>query len=110
MNTKTLFSPPICPRCGCERSGTAHFCNTAPGLILNASQAEAVYSAMCVLNNVSARIDAFFYAEAIHVREIPDGRIVTHRTASGVPGMSVIAPEVHASQSAFATAYGLQQG
>lgn len=76
-------------------------------LILNQSQAEAVYSAMCALNNVSARLDCFFWGEAIHARELPDCRIVIHQT---LPGRPAAEPEIHADQSAFATAYSLQQG
>lgn len=74
-------------------------------LILNKAQAEAVYSAMCALNNVSMRIDTFCEAECLHVREISDGRIVIHKTPEDHANAK---SEEHASQPAFATAYGLQ--
>ena len=76
----------------------------ADGLILTKSQAEAVYSAMCALNNVSMFIGA-------EIREL--GRLVTVREdamgrihVEDLPALR----ELHADQSAFATAYGLQQG
>ncbi len=66
--------------------------------ILNKSQAEAVYSAMCALNNVSGRVDA----------QMPSGRVVEGAngvilvTAYGRPS------EDYGNQAAFATAYGLK--
>ena len=66
--------------------------------ILNQAQAEAVYSAMCALNNVSGRVDA----------QMPSGRVV--EGANGV--ILVIAYgkplEDYGNQAAFATAYGLK--
>lgn len=76
-------------------------------MILNQSQAEAVYSAMCALNNVgNVRLDAFL-ENHFHAREMSDGRIVVH--AASTPGY-IAQPEIYADQAAFATAYGLQQG
>lgn len=73
-------------------------------LILNKSQAEAVFSAMCALNNVGMRIDAFGGTDMTHIRETPDGRIVIHKTIEHIDSTR---SERHASQAAFATAYGL---
>lgn len=67
-------------------------------LILNQSQAEAVYSAMCVLNNVDFR-----------ACDLSFGKAIVKQTSSGT--ISVIGTvgddEQYASQAAFATAYGL---
>lgn len=76
-------------------------------LILNQSQAEAVYSAMCELNNVSARLDTFIEAESIHCREISGGRVVIHKTPESP---ALVVSEEYPDQSAFATAYGLDTG
>ena len=66
--------------------------------ILNQAKAEAVYSAMCALNNVGGNFGMF---------EIEDNRV-------GVFGSGAVQIvnkygqfESYASQSAFATAYGL---
>lgn len=68
-------------------------------MILNKSQAEMVYSAMCYLNNVSGTLSATI--EGVRVEE-------THSGAVQVWTLDSIGnPERHASQSAFATAYGL---
>lgn len=66
--------------------------------ILNQAQAEAVYSAMCALNNVGGRIAANI--GVINVYESIDGWVQV--TSPGLP------TEVYATQSEFATAYGLQ--
>lgn len=76
--------------------------------ILNQAQAEAVYSAMCHLNNVSGQISA----------QIGTGdatlTIADYGTDAGIKvsslGRNGVDHEWHANQSAFATAYGLQQG
>ena len=70
-------------------------------MILTQAQAEAVYSAMCSLNNVSGRIDAHI-SSAGRVVECANGVVLV--TAYGKQS------EDYSSQSAFATAYGLQQG
>lgn len=83
-------------------------------MILTQSQAEAVYSAMCALNNVSANsgVSVSLVGEA-------DGEMarytVTENAAGEIEVIKGPAParravEKHDNQSAFATAYGLQQG
>ena len=78
-------------------------------LILNQSQAEAVYSAMCHLNNVGGRLHATLEQDgAVHVRETGQGiQVWINEGEHLAPGCEV---EQYADQSAFATAYGLQQG
>ena len=66
--------------------------------ILNRAQAEAVYSAMCALNNVSFRACDLSFDKAI-VKQAFSGAI----NVIGVVGDD----ECYDSQSAFATAYGL---
>lgn len=74
--------------------------------ILSKAQAEAVYSAMCALNNVGARLDAFL-ENAFHAREMADGRVVVHIVPNVTfPGSHAAEPEIYADQSASA-AYGL---
>ena len=77
-------------------------------MILTQAQAEAVYSAMCALNNVGGRLHARIKATPgalIHVNELPSGHMQLW------PGDAVGNPtgplESHHNQSAFATAYGL---
>lgn len=81
--------------------------------ILTQAQAEAVYSAICALNNVGLRgvaeweqvFDTGYYPkrkEQFEVREQRDGSILVR--ILGVDG------ETYDNQSAFAAAYGLQQG
>lgn len=77
-------------------------------MILNQSQAAAVYSAMCALNNVSGRIKAQFgdvSDDGVNVFEELDGSVNVVR----VRHYDVLEAERYASQAAFATAYGLQQ-
>lgn len=71
--------------------------------ILSKAQAEAVYSAMCALNNVSGRINV--EVEGVNAAENRDGSISVWADS----GMSDD-QEVYDSQAAFAAAYGLQQG
>src|SRR5690606_35745926 len=71
-------------------------------MILSKEQAEAVYSAMCALNNVSARLD-------VH---LPEGNGLAIRVYEGLGGRVFLTTERgqterHANQSAFAEAYGL---
>jgi len=78
-------------------------------LILNQSQAEAVYSAMCALNNVGGRVQATFgdrASESVHAFEKDCGsvRVVQVRR------YRVVLAENYPNQSAFATAYGLDHG
>lgn len=71
-------------------------------LILNQSQAEAVYSAMCALNNVGGRMRCTLADNS--------GDIDIYERSNGSIQILGNDPESHESQSAFATAYGLQQG
>lgn len=75
-------------------------------MILNQSQAAAVYSAMCALNNVSGRIKAQFgdvSDDGVNVFEELDGSVNVVR----VRHYDVLEAEHYASQAAFAAAYGL---
>lgn len=74
---------------------------TTPSLtaqqLLTRAQADAVYSAMCALNNVSGYLDAVM--QGIRVKEHANGVVqITRKGAS----------EDYASQIAFATAYELR--
>lgn len=70
-------------------------------MILTQAQAEAVYSAMCALNNVGARIAASIDGGENEVCEMHDGTVVIHANFG-------LTKEQHANQAAFAAAYGLQ--
>lgn len=70
----------------------------AAALILNPAQAEAVYSAMCALNNVCGRLQATFDGGLISVEEVQVGTILVSRFYGGPR-------EVYASQADFAIAY-----
>jgi len=77
-------------------------------LFLNQSQAEAVYGAMCALNNVGGRI-------AATVAIVDAGTHVNvYETSLGVVCLvkvcdfDLVDSEGYESQAAFATAYGLQ--
>ncbi|PTT88409.1 hypothetical protein DBR42_09845 [Pelomonas sp. HMWF004] len=74
--------------------------------ILTRPQANAVYSAMCTLNNVGARLSArrSIGTEWFSVLEDDSGMVVVWTVADGRPDQV----ERHASQSDFAAAYGLQ--
>lgn len=74
-------------------------------LILNQSQAEAVYSAMCHLNNVGMRIGATLDG-AVRVIELPAGTVHVRRYIGG----EWVDGELYGNQTAFATAYGLDTG
>ena len=76
-------------------------------LILTQAQAEAVYSAMCALNNVGGLLSAHIRTDTGHFIEVHEDEM----------GIRMVAAEVHLpptevfpNQSAFATAYSLQQG
>ena len=71
-------------------------------MILGKEQAQAVYSAMCALNNVGGRIDVTW---PDHGRVIEDAKSFVF-----VFSREGVVLEKHVSQAAFATAYGLQQG
>lgn len=68
--------------------------------ILTKAQAEAVYSAMCALNNVDFRACNLSFGNAI-VKQAFNGTI-------SVIGTAAVDDEQHDNQSAFATAYGLE--
>ena len=75
--------------------------------ILNQAQAEAVYNAMCALNNVGAAIDCLLPlggGKAVRVYEALNASVHVATEAGGRAWQSV---ERHESQSAFSTAYGL---
>ena len=78
-------------------------------LILNQSQAEAVYSAMCALNNVGGIFDAKFkkyVGERIGVIVVQaawDGEVFIKFDVFEMAQQS----ELYIDQSAFAEAYGL---
>lgn len=75
-------------------------------MILNQSQAEAIYSAMCAMNNVGGRIAVNFdedKAESINIFEKADGTVSVWQRNYGLTHND----ETHTSQAAFATAYGL---
>lgn len=74
-------------------------------MILTKAQAEAVYSAMCHLNNVGMRIGATLDG-GVRVIEVPGGAVHVRRFIGG----EWASGELYGDQSAFATAYGLQQG
>lgn len=74
-------------------------------MILNQAQAEAVYSAMCALNNVGGKLDV----------KIPAGNGLCTRVFEAMQGIILITEDTsmsinrerHANQSDFATAYNL---
>jgi hypothetical protein len=77
-------------------------------LILNPAQAEAVYSAMCALNNISnynAIQFTNFRGELIGVATKATGEVIVERGAP-VPATR----ESYPTQAEFATAYGLNAG
>ena len=69
-------------------------------MILNQSQAEAVYSAMCALNNVGNVSSEFNLPNDIWVASTSSGVMV-------VPRVHGAAIEQYSNQAAFAVAYGL---
>lgn len=72
-------------------------------LILNQSQAEAVYSAMCAMNEVGGKIDRIdLEGSEVRVRENTAGRVFVESMERG--------EEAYFDQSDFATAYGLDHG
>ena len=71
-------------------------------LILNPSQAEAVYTAMCHQNNVSGTLSATLPG-GVRVEECHDGSIQVWTLDT------MDRPERYASQANFATAYGMNE-
>lgn len=82
----------------------------APALILTKAQAEAIYSAMCVMNNVGGKVDAYVpnlsnpakKGHLVAVREM--GATTVEVRAGFAEGAE---REDYRNQAAFATAYGL---
>ncbi|MDX3877636.1 hypothetical protein [Achromobacter denitrificans] len=75
----------------------------ASNQILTAAQAQAVYSAMCALDNISVNFDTMWRAddgESVRITENKYG-VLVHK--GGEQGVS----EHYADQAAFAAAYGL---
>ena len=92
----------------CEKTATI-VPATKPALVLNPAQAEAVYSAMCALNNVGGRCHV--KAEAFEAQERKNGSVLIFSFATDAEGeVTAMAEEVYASQSDFATTYGLSTG
>ncbi|AVS68144.1 hypothetical protein C8245_22985 [Paracidovorax avenae] len=71
--------------------------------ILTQAQAEAVYSAMCNLNNVFMRLDGCV-GTGIRCHEDENGEVFVFKTLAGHTGGP---REEYANQTAFAAAYGL---
>ena len=75
-------------------------------MILTQAQAEAVYSAMCALNNVCAKMKAEMRSsdkkQYVEVQQTGERVYVSQYTGGRVSGT-----ELHADQTAFAAAYGL---
>ena len=75
--------------------------------ILTKAQAEAVYSAMCALNNVYGRIAHLSLdlhpGRAVSINETPEGEVLISWLDAGHCAQS----ERHLGQAAFAAAYGL---
>ncbi len=69
-------------------------------MILSKPQAEAVYSAMCALNNVGGRISAQMGVS--YVAENVDGEVCVEQGRGARDGC-----ERYDNKAAFATAYGL---
>lgn len=71
--------------------------------ILNQAQAEAIYSAMCALNNVGGHLAC----------ELIDGTVVIEKSPLNPQVIQVSSngrgDEFYESQAAFATAYGLER-
>lgn len=69
-------------------------------MILTQAQAEAVYSAMCELNNVGGKVNNLHVGRAV----------VSADVGSAIHVYNPEANERYADQNTFAAAYGLQQG
>ncbi len=72
-------------------------------MILTKEQAQAVYSAMCALNNVCAVIHEIELEDGRRLRTAPDGSYVLSMRDGH--GQRIV--EAHPTQHAFATAYEL---
>ena len=75
-------------------------------MILNPSQAKAVYDAMCALNNVSAKVKAMFGNVADTGVNVFEDELDTV-TVAEVARYNVVRSENYKSQADFAAAYSL---
>ena len=74
--------------------------------VLTKAQAEAVYSAMCSLNKVCARLQAFdLDADGLVVMQRANGSIAIGYLITNPERGTIL--QSHADQAAFAAAYGL---
>lgn len=80
-------------------------------MILNQSQAEAVYSAMCALRSITAIEDGISLRVPLMINGEYEWVKIdeTDRDVIRVAVAHTNREEHHAGQAAFATAYGLQQ-
>lgn len=76
-----------------------HEAASAP--MLSPAQAQAIYTSMRILSAVSARVSVSI--GDLFVREMPGGTVLLRNFGRNTS-------EQHASQEAFALAYGLQEG
>lgn len=76
--------------------------------ILNKARAEAVYNAMCSLNNVGAKINALMNDGDVSVQEMHRSGKVVVTSLELLPTTRLF--ESYPSQAAFAAAYGLLEG
>lgn len=80
-------------------------------LILNQSQAQAIYNNMCELNNVGGRVSGIsFYCESncIDVHQTSTDFVHVNKRVYKTPRqVDYREHETYAGQAAFATAYGL---
>lgn len=75
-------------------------------MILNQATAEAVYSAMCALNNVGGKLNAdvpgVHPGHSVNVLETHRGVLIRHMSGGACRNL-----ERHTNQAAFAAAYNL---
>jgi hypothetical protein len=76
-------------------------------MILNNSQAKAVYNAMCELNNVNGKIKATFEQTSVdtftNVFEKEQGTVIVNKVVK----FTIVEREVFTNQAEFQTAYGV---
>jgi len=77
-------------------------------MILSQAQADAVYSAMCSLNNVCAQIQVRgLNADGLELRERTNGAVVIGYLVDNAQRGTIV--ESYATQADFAADYGLNQ-
>lgn len=69
--------------------------------ILNQIQAKAIYSAICLLSDIGARVDMALDGPNVTVRENTLGHIVIKK-------WGINSQEIYSNKSTFATAYNIQ--